>query len=100
MLFLACAEILSGNIYDTVCIDIESNFDLRDSTRSRSDTVKTEHTELLVVLSEFTLTLENVDINGCLVVSECGEYLRLLCRNCGVSLDHLCANAACGLDTE
>ena len=100
MLLLAGAQILSGYVYDTVRINIESNLDLRDSTGSRSDTVQTESTDGLVVLSELTLALEYVDINARLVIGICGEDLALLCRNGGVTLDHSCANAACGFDTE
>ena len=69
ILLLACAEVLSGNMNDTVLVDIESNFDLRDTSGSRSDTVETESTELLVVSCELTLTLEDVDVNSRLVVS-------------------------------
>ena len=85
---------------DTVGVDIECYFDLRDSSGCGSDAVQTEHTELLVILSEFTLALEDVDINGSLVISRSGEYHCVLYRNSLVSLDHLCANAAHSLDTE
>ena len=100
VLLLACAEVLSGNVNDTVSVDIECYLDLRDSSRSRSDAVELEHTELLVILSELTLTLENVDLNSCLVISSGGEYLRLLGRDSCVSLDELCANAAHCFKTE
>jgi len=75
ILHLACAHILSGYMNDTVCVDIECYFDLRDSSGSGSDTVKTEDTELLVILSEFTFALEDIDINSSLIVCICGEYL-------------------------
>ena len=42
MLLFACAEILSGYVYDTICIDIESNFDLRNTSSCWCDTVQTE----------------------------------------------------------
>ena len=56
--------------------------------------------KLLVVLGEFSLALENVDINGSLVISRSGEYHCVLYRNSLVSLDHLGANAAHSLDAE
>ena len=57
MLFLTCAEILSGYVYDTVGIYIEGYFDLGDTTGSGSDTVKSECTDRLVILGKFTFTL-------------------------------------------
>ncbi len=98
VLLFACAKVLSGYIYDTICIDIEGNFDLRNTSSCRKDTVKTELSKSLVVSCELTLTLYNVDIYGCLVISSCGEDLALLCRDGCVSLDQLCSNAAHCLD--
>ena len=63
MLFLTGAEILSGNIYDTVGVDIKCNFNLGDAARSRSDTVELKETQLLVIACKFTLALQNVDFN-------------------------------------
>ena len=68
MLLLASAEILCSYVNDTVSVDIECNFDLRDSTGSRSDAVQTEGTDGLVILCKLTLALEDVDINARLVV--------------------------------
>ena len=100
MLLFACAEVLSGYVYDTICIDIEGNFDLRNTSSCRKDAVKTELTKSLVVSCELTLTLYNVDIYGCLVISSCGEYLTLLCRDRCISLDQLSRYAAHCLDGE
>ena len=100
LLLSACALILSAYVYDTVSVDIESNFDLRYATGCRCDTVENEVAQCLVVCSHLTLALEYVNFNLCLAVSCRGEYLALLCRDRCVTLDHLCAYAAHCLDTE
>ena len=100
MLLLAGAEILCGNIYDAVCVDIKGDLDLRNAAACRCDAVKVEAAEALVVLSHLTLALENVDLNGSLIIGCGGEDLALLGRDGGVTLDELGAHAAEGLDTE
>ena len=63
LLLLAGSLVLCGNIEDTVGVDVESHLDLRDSPRSRCDSVKMEETQLLVVLGHRALTLENLDFH-------------------------------------
>ena len=46
-----------------VCIDIEGNFDLRHASARRHDAVEVEHAEGLVILSEVSLALEDMDFN-------------------------------------
>ena len=94
MLFLTGAEILSGNIYDTVCVDVKCNFNLGDAARSRSDAVELKQTQLFVIACKFTLALQNVDLNLRLTISRRGENLALLGRDRGITLDQLCCYAA------
>ena len=54
-----------------------------------SDTIQTEHTQCLVVFCHFTFTLQNMDINGCLVISSSCEDLGFLGWDGGVSLNDL-----------
>ena len=54
-------------------IDIECNFDLRDSTWSRRNSIQPELSERLVVSCELSLSLYNIDINCCLIICSCGE---------------------------
>ena len=93
MLFLTGTQILSGYIYDTVGINIESNLDLRDSSGCGSDAVQTELSEGLVILSELTLTLYYVISSG-------REDLALLGRNGWISLDQSGSNTTHGLDRQ
>ena len=71
MLFFTCSKILSRYIYDTVCIDIKCNFNLRNTTTCWRDSVQTELAKGFVVFCKLTLTLYNVDIYCCLVVCCC-----------------------------
>ena len=98
MLLLAGAKILCGNGHDTVGIDIKRNLDLRDTSLCRRNTVELESAERLVVLCELTLALQDVDINGRLVIGSRGEDLALLGRNRGISLDQRCCNTSHRLD--
>ena len=58
----------------------------------RRDTIQTELSKGLVVLCELSLALQNVDINGCLVISCSREDLALLGRNGGISLNQSCCD--------
>ena len=62
-LLLAGAQILCGNMDYAVCIDIEGNFDLRHASACGHDAVEVEHAEGLVILSEVSLALEDMDFN-------------------------------------
>ena len=77
----ACSQILCGYIYDTVCIDIECNLNLRNTSSCRKDTIQTELAKGLVVSCKLSLTLYNVDIYSGLVISCGGEDLALLGRD-------------------
>ena len=100
VLLFACTQILSGYVYDTVGIDIESNLDLRNTSSCWRDTIQTELAKRLVVSRELSLTLYNMDIYCSLVICCSGEDLALLCRDRGISLDQPCCYAAQGLDRQ
>ena len=68
MLLFSCSQIFRGYIYDTVGIDIKCNFDLRDSTRSRRDSVQSELSERFVISCKLSLTLYNIDVYCSLIV--------------------------------
>ena len=99
-MLLAGAFVFCGNVQDTVGVEVEGNFDLRDTTRSRSDTVENEATERLVVGGEFALALEDVNFDLRLIVSCGAESFGLRRRNSGVAVDERSAYTAHGFDTE
>merc|ERR1712100_408584 len=78
---LASGLVLSGDIEDTVSINVEGHLNLRNATWRWWDTIKMELAEQVVVLGHGTLTLEDLDENSRLVVSVGGEGLTLLGRD-------------------
>ena len=99
-LFLAGALVLGGHVHDAVGVDIEGDLDLRNATRSRSDAGQLEGAQRLVIASELTLALIDLDKHGRLVVFSGGEDLGTLGRNGGVAVDELGHDATLGLDAE
>merc|ERR1719261_2445650 len=65
---LASGLVLSGDIEDTVCINVKGHLDLRNATWRWWDTIKVELAEQIVVLGHGTLTLEDLDEDTRLVV--------------------------------
>ena len=50
-----------GNLHDTVGINFESDFDLRDTTRCRGNARELELPEEIVILGKLTFALEDLD---------------------------------------
>ena len=100
MLLFSCSQILSRYIYNTVCIDIESNLNLRNASSCRRNSVQTELSQSLVVSCELSLALYDMNIYGSLVICCCGENLALLSRNSRISLNQLRSDSAHGLDGQ
>ncbi len=97
---LAGGLIGSGDVEDTVGIDIEGDLDLGDATRGGWDTRELELSEEIVILGARTLTLIDLDEDTRLVVGVCGEDLGLLGGDGGVTLDECCHDTTRGLDTQ
>ena len=89
MLLFSCSQILSRYIYNTVCINIESNLNLRNASSCRRNSVQTELSQSLVVSCELSLALYDMNVYGSLVICCCGENLALLSRNSRISLNQL-----------
>ena len=87
-------------MHDAVRIDIERNLDLRYSARSWRDIRELEAAECLVAGSHLAFALQNVDIDGRLVIGSRREDLALMRRDRRVALDDLRADTAERLDTE
>merc|ERR1712137_271661 len=90
----------SADTFNKPFVDVESDINLGHTSRSRWDTVQIECSQRVVVLSEGSLTLEDLDVYTWLVVSVGGEHLGLLGRDCGVTLDQRGHDTSCGLDTQ
>ena len=100
VLLLARAQILGGDIYDTVGVDVKGNLDLRYAAGCRSDAVELEAAEGLVISSHFPFALQYMHLNRGLAVGSGGEDLALLGGDGGISLDELGEHAAHGLNTQ
>ena len=88
--------IQSADVQNTVGVDIEGDFDLRDTAAGSRDAVQNEAAQALVVSGHRAFTLQHMDLDGSLAIRGCGVDLALLDRNCGVPLDHRGSNAAHG----
>jgi hypothetical protein len=97
---LASALLESGDVHDSVGIEIEGDLNLGDTARSRWDAGKLELTQQVVVLGALTLTLEDLDKHTRLVVGEGREDLGLLGGDGGVAGNELGHLATSSLDTE
>ena len=75
----------SGNVEDTVGIDVESDLNLRNTSRSRRNTRKFELSEQIVVLGTCTFSLEDLNEDARLDVGVSRESLGLLRRDSGVT---------------
>ena len=100
LLLLAGAQILSGNVHDAICVDVEGNLNLRNATTCSRNTGELELAQGLVVLGHLTLALQNVDLYRSLIVGCGGIDFRLAGRNGGVAVDHLGHYAAHGFNAK
>merc|ERR1712032_230385 len=97
---LGSALVLSRDVEDTVGINIESDLDLRNTTRSGGNARELELAEGVVVLGHGALTLEHLDQDTGLVVRVGGEGLGLLGGDGGVAGDEGSHHTSSGLETQ
>jgi len=91
--------ISSRDVQDTVSIDIEGNFNLRNTSGGRGDTIKVEFTQQVVVLGHGSFTFEDLDEDTRLVISVSGEDLLLLGGDSSVSGDKDSHDTTSSFDT-
>jgi hypothetical protein len=85
-LLLAGSLVLGRDVDDTVGVDVEGDFDLRQAAW-RSNAHQVELAEQLVVRRHFTFALEDANGHGALVILGSRKGLALLRRNGGIALD-------------
>src|SRR5271170_4814373 len=88
------------DVENTVGIDIESDFDLRNTAWCRWDSSQFELAQQVIVLCSRSLTLKDLDQDTRLVVGVCGEDFGFLGRDSGVSLDEWGHDSTSSLDTH
>jgi hypothetical protein len=90
----------SGDVHDTVLVDLERDLDLGHTTRSRRNTVKVELAQDVVVLGKLTLAFVHLNQHTGLVIGIGGKDLRLLGWDSRVPGNQICHNTTSCLDTE
>ncbi|AMO50630.1 glutamate dehydrogenase [Enterobacter sp. FY-07] len=99
-LFAVGVLIFCRDMQNTIGIDIEGDFNLRHTARSRVDAIEVELTQRFVIRRTFTLTLQHMDGYRRLVVFRSREHLAVLGRDGGVFVDQRSHYAAHGFDTQ
>ena len=92
--------IFRRDMEDAVGVDVEGDFDLGHAARSRRDIGQVKPADLFVVSGHRTLSLENDDGHGRLVVAGSREDLFFLRRDRRIALDERSQYAAERLDAE
>ena len=100
LVLLTSTLLNSGDVQDTIGIDIEGDLNLRDTTGHGRNAVEVELAEKVVVLGHGTLTLVDLNEDTGLVILIGGEDLGLLGGNGGVTGDKRGHDTSSGLDTE
>jgi len=100
VLHLTSTFVLSSDVDETRLIDIEDNFDLRNTLRSRGNISKIELTKELVLSNHGSLTLEDSDGDNGLVISSSRENLRFFSWDGSISLYHLSHDTTVGFNSE
>src|SRR6266487_974953 len=100
-LLLATSSLVAGgDVDDTVSIDVEGDFDLRNTARGRRNAIQDEAAQRTVILSKLALALQDVDLYARLAIASSREDLALLRRNGRVALDQARGDPTQRLDTE
>ena len=96
---LTCSLLGSLHSQDGVLINLESDFNLGSSSRSRRDSIDIEFTKLMVVLNKGAFTLEDSNGNSSLLVLVGGEGLGLLGRDNSSTVNNLGEHSSNSLNT-
>src|SRR5262249_15828389 len=100
LLLLVGCLVLRRYVDNAICIDIESNVDLRYAARGARDPDEIELAKQFIVRSHFAFALEDADSHRRLIVFRCRKYLALFGRNSRIPIDQPRKHAAQGLDAE
>src|SRR5271169_3374996 len=97
---LSRSEVLRRYVHDPRGVDRERDLDLGNAFRRRRDSDELELAEGFVLLGDVALALQDVDLDGRLVVRDRREDLRVLRRDRRVALDELDEDAPVRLEAE
>src|SRR5215472_9840284 len=100
-LLLASRSLITGSdIENTVGIYIEGYLNLRDTSRSRGNTLESEVTQALVVAGQFAFALQHMDLDRRLAIFSRAEDLALTYRNSRIALNKPGHHTTQGLNTQ
>jgi len=94
------ALVLCTHVQDAICINVEGDFNLRNSSRSWWDTFEIELAEMVVVLCHCTFSFVDLDKYSGLVISVSREDLRLFGWDSGVPLNEVGHDSSCSLNSK
>ena len=100
LLLFTGSKILSRDVHDSVGVDVEGDFDLRNSSWRWRNPSEFEHAQALVVRGHFALALEDQNLHAWLIVISSSEDFRTLRWDRGVALDELGHDSTLGFDTK
>jgi len=67
---IGVGSLVSGlDVHDSVGVNFKGNFNLRDSSRSRRDSIKVELSQEIVVLGHLPLSFKDLDEDSWLIVT-------------------------------
>ncbi len=99
-LLLAGAEVLGGNMQNTVGVDIEGDLDLWHAPRSGGDADQLKTANGLVAFRHFPLALQHVNRYRRLIVGRSGENLAFFARDGSVFFDEFGHHRTEGFNTQ
>ncbi len=99
-LFFAGSLVFGSHIQDTVGVEVKGNFDLRNASRGRSNTVQYEAAKALVVGRHLALTLQYMNFYLVLIVCSRTKGLALASWNGSVAVNQLGTDTAHSFDAQ
>lgn len=76
LLFFSSSFVPRRHMNDTICINVKSHFNLRNTTWCRWYTYQSELPKQFVIRSHFTFTLVHFDFNLCLAIRSSWKNLK------------------------
>ena len=99
-MFFSGGQILGGNIQDSIDVDVERDFDLRNAALRRRNSFEIELPQQTIVVGHLPFPLEHADGDRSLIVGGSGERLLLFDRDGGIPFDERRHDAAFRFDSQ
>jgi len=100
MVLFTSSQIRGGHVENTIGINFEANFNLRNTFWCWWNSIEVEFTKLMVVLGLSSFTFENTNFDSCLVIVISRVGLSLLGWDLSISIDDVTHNTSNCLDTH